>query len=472
MSETPEVIRDPVHNLISLSGKEGEMIAELIDRPEFQRLRRIRQLGLGFLAYPGAEHSRWIHSLGVYHVARRMMDALKARYGENSEEYQELNEHRKAILAAALLHDIGHGPFSHVFERAMRQPQNPQADYPENHEGWSIHIIRDRLSEILRGHDVDVEIVAGLIDKKNRHHLLAKDFISSQLDADRIDYLLRDSLATGTKYGDFDLDWLLHSLRIGKVGARGQPTGVQRLCFNLKAIHVIEEYIQAREFMYTQVYVHKTTRAYEAALENILGLAASIADGEISQVPSPCPDALRKMLAGQAVETEEYLSLDDFRLWCTFTDWSRLDNASDAHIRRLAVMCRKLINREQPYKAIELDRRQKQDDALALVTDVRNTDLEFSCRRDAFVDLAYRNVLFRKRKESEEQEDRAIFFVDSGGRTHPLESESKMIFAISGLETTIYRLYYDESDSGLVNRLRAEGWLPDSENSSESEERS
>ena len=90
MSDAPEVIRDPVHNLIPLVGQEGAMIAALMGRPEFQRLRRIRQLGMGFLVYPGAEHSRWPHSLGVYHVARRMMDALCARHGKKSEEYCEL----------------------------------------------------------------------------------------------------------------------------------------------------------------------------------------------------------------------------------------------------------------------------------------------------------------------------------------------------------------------------------------------
>jgi len=115
----PKVFRDPVHNLISLDGDEGALLLDLIDRPEFQRLRRIRQLGLAFLAYPGAEHSRWVHSLGVCHVARRMLDALRKRHGEDSEEYRDLAPHRREILVAALLHDVGHGPFSHVFERAL-----------------------------------------------------------------------------------------------------------------------------------------------------------------------------------------------------------------------------------------------------------------------------------------------------------------------------------------------------------------
>jgi len=460
MSDAPEVIRDPVHNLIPLTGAEGAMIAELIDRPEFQRLRRIRQLGLGFFTYPGAEHSRWVHSLGVCHVARRMLDALRTRHGDGSPEYVELASLRKEILAAALMHDVGHGPFSHVFERAIPSALNPPNDYPKDHEDWSLRIIRERFDAVLHRHNVNPDVVVGLIDKTNRQHLLAKDFISSQLDADRIDYLLRDSRATGTRYGDFDLDWLLHSLRVGKVRVKGRTDEVPRLCFSSrKAIHVIEEYIQAREFMYVQVYVHKTTRAYEALLTNILGLAAAIVDGDLSKVPTACPEPLARMLAKQTVNTEEYLSLDDFRLWCCLVDWAKRDADNDQRLRRLAAMCRRLVNREQPYQTIDLSGRDQQDKALELVTQLRGTDRQFSCCRDAFTDLAYRNALYRKSKEGEEEEDRVIHFLDEEGATHPAESESDVLKAISNIETAIYRLYYDETDGELMEQLRSEGWV-------------
>ena len=109
-----------------------------------------------------------------------------------------------------------------------------------------------------------------------------------------------------------------------------------RLCFDSgKAIHVVEEYIQAREFMYVQVYVHKTTRAYEAMLRNALGLASAITDGDPSKAPAPCPPALAKVLARQAITTDEYLALDDFRLWCTFMDWAQLGDGNDDRCARL-----------------------------------------------------------------------------------------------------------------------------------------
>jgi hypothetical protein len=353
MSELSKVVRDPVHNLIELSGGEGALVFDLMDRPEFQRLRRIRQLGVSLLTFPGAEHSRWAHSFGVCHLARRMLDALRQRYGEESAQYKELADLRREIVAAALLHDVGHGPFSHVFERSILSPNNPPSGYPKDHEDWSQRIIRERFRSVLEKHDVRTDIVADIIDKTNRDHLLAKDFISSQLDADRMDYLLRDSRATGAKYGEFDLEWLLYSLRIANVPIRGQQGGALRLCFGRKAIHVVEEYIQARAFMYRQVYIHKTTRAYEAMLKNILGLASEITNGSSDRAPSPCPPALAKMLARQPVETAEYLSLDDFRLWCVLIDWSQMTTNGDKRLETLKSMCGRLVNRGRPYRVLE-----------------------------------------------------------------------------------------------------------------------
>ncbi len=460
MAGLPKVVRDPVHNLIMLAGDDGQLVLDLMDQAEFQRLRRIRQLGLALLTFPGAEHSRWAHSFGVCHVARRMLDALQSRYGETSAEYKELSDLRREIVAAALLHDVGHGPFSHVFERAIPLPDDAPEGYPKDHEDWSQRIIRERFGSTLKQHGVRTDVVAGLIDKTNREHLLAKDFISSQLDADRMDYLLRDSRAAGPKYGEFDLEWLLYSLRIGKVRVKGQEEGVLRLCFDSrKAIHVVEEYIQARAFMYEQVYIHKTTRAYEAMLKNILGLARAITDGDPDRVPKPCPPALAKMLAGQPVETDEYLSLDDFRLWCALIDWSRSATNGDARLKRLRVKCERLVNRGRPYRVLELGESQRQDKALELVTELKSTEQAYSCVRDAFRDLAYRNVFYRQSIEDEEEEDRVIHFVEASGQTRAAEALSPVIDAISRIETKIYRLYYDETDTELTARLLKDDWI-------------
>lgn len=453
-----KVVRDPVHNLISLSGEDGELVLGLMDRPEFQRLRRVRQLGLASLTFPGAEHSRWVHSFGVCHIARRMLAALSSRYGVDSDEGRELGGLRREIIAAALLHDVGHGPFSHVFERALPPAMNRPSDYPADHEGWSERIIRERFGEVLKGLGVQTEVVVGLINKKNRNNLLAKDVISSQLDADRMDYLLRDSRATGARYGEFDLEWLLHCLRIGKVLVRGQTDGVHRLCFHAgKAIHVVEEYIQARELMYVQVYVHKTTRAYEAMLKSVLGLAAAITDGDMAKAPQPCPSALAKMLARQPVTTDEYLSLDDFRLWCTLVDWSQSDSGGDDRLRS---KCRRLVNRDQPYKTLELQDDATREKAIELVTELRSAPQTHSIERDSFEDLAYRNVFYRgSSDDDEDQADRVIHFIDERCQTKPAESLSDVILAISNVKTRIHRLYYDETDLELTERLRRDNWI-------------
>ncbi len=459
MADKVKVVRDPVHNLIVLDGAERKLVLALMDRPEFQRLRRIRQLGLAHLVFPGAEHSRWAHSFGVCHVARRMLDALRNRYG-TSAEYEELSGLRREIVAAALLHDVGHGPFSHVFERAIPAPHNPPEGYPEDHEGWSQRIILEHLGALLEDHGVRPDVVIGLINKTNREHLLAKDFISSQLDADRMDYLLRDSRATGPKYGEFDLEWLLHSLRIAKVGVKGQGSSVPRLGFDSrKAIHVVEEYIQARAFMYEQVYIHKTTRAYEAMLTNALGLASAITNGDPQQAPRPCPPALAKVLARQPVSTAEYLSLDDFRLWCTLIDWSEMDVSGDVRLQQLRSKCTRLVNRGRPYRTLELPDERRQDKTLVLVTELQNSEQAHSCFRDAFRDLPYHNVFYRKSLEDEEEEDRAIHFVEPSGETRVAEALSPLIDAVSRIETKIYRLYYDEEDKTLTTRLRSDGWI-------------
>ncbi|MCH9033490.1 MAG: HD domain-containing protein [Planctomycetes bacterium] len=461
--DQPKVLRDPVHNLIAIPGEDRKLILGLLDRPEFQRLRRIRQLGVSLLIYPGAEHSRWAHSLGVQHVARRMLNTLRKRYRGRSEfkdALDELQQHRREILVAALLHDVGHGPFSHVFEKALPKVKDAPEGYPKDHEEWSERIIKECFAEYLTKNGVSVDVVAGLINKKNRKNLLAKDFISSQLDADRMDYLLRDSHATGAKYGEFDLEWLLHTLRIGKVAVRGEQEGRWRLCLDgEKATHAVEEYIQAREFMYVQVYIHKTSRAYEAMLRHILALAARICDADPDKAPQPCPPALAKMLACKAVTTQEYLSLDDFRLWTTFMDWTELDPGDNLHRKALRDKCRRLVHRGRPYRFIELDNRERQDKALELVTDLKTTEQEFSCYRDAFTDVAYRNVFYRKSREEEEQEDRAIFFIEPDGHTQPAEARSDVIRAISEIETKIYRLYYDDQDPEMMKRLSEDGWL-------------
>src|SRR5437588_3608113 len=153
-----KVVRDPIHGLIRIE-PEDEVLLRLIVTPEFQRLRRIRQLGVSSLTYPGAEHSRFAHSLGVLNFAQRIMDSLQHRYRNDSTVTDLLHEHQQTVKAAALLHDVGHGPFSHVMERAFQALRR--------HEGTTISIIvaaRSAVFKVLEQHNMDPRSVADIID--------------------------------------------------------------------------------------------------------------------------------------------------------------------------------------------------------------------------------------------------------------------------------------------------------------------
>lgn len=237
-----KVIRDPIHEYIRI---DLEIIWKTIATKEFQRLRRIRQLGATFQVYPTGEHSRFSHSLGVYEIVRRMVN-------ENDDIRNNLTDYEKVcVMLAGLLHDIGHGPFSHSFESISKI----------NHEKYTLAIILggSEVNEVLKTADPRLpETVAKIIDHSHPNKLLTQ-MISSQLDADRMDYLLRDSYFTGTSYGKFDLERILRTIRVeNKV-----------LVVKESGIHSIEDYLMARYHMYWQVYLHPISRSFEAVLESL-----------------------------------------------------------------------------------------------------------------------------------------------------------------------------------------------------------
>lgn len=268
--------RDPVHGFIKVDDWE----LELINHPVFQRLRRINQLGFTGMVYPGANHTRFEHSLGVMHVATRMFENIverskdllikKIKYDQNG-----INRDKKIVRLAALLHDIGHTPFSHAGEGVM-PPKNEKKKY--EHEDYSAALIRVKLKEIIEDHPrnqnfhIKADDIANLIEgnPKCGRTIIWKDIISSQLDADRSDYLLRDSLHLGVNYGKYDLNRLLVTLKFEMFPEESSP----RLTFDYSGVHAVEALIIARYMMFTQVYFQKTRRAYDfhysRALEKIL----------------------------------------------------------------------------------------------------------------------------------------------------------------------------------------------------------
>ena len=319
--------RDPLHNIISLdeSVAEDRLIVELIDTPEFQRLRRVKQLGLAMFTYQGAEHSRFTHSLGVMHLMTRALDLLSCHH-------EVSDEARVVGRAGALLHDLGHGPFSHVIENVFQF----------HHEDWSSAIVVDEGTEVnrtLRRFDPQLpEKITALYDH-NFTPAFVSQLVSSQLDCDRMDYLLRDSLMTGVKYGVYDLEWVLHALKIDEKA--------DRVYVEAKGLYAVEEYLQARYYMFRQVYFHRTLRSAEAVLVSTLNRARELIQRD-QLVFRMRGSALEKMLMNEPVTTAEYVQLDDIDVTFHLKQW-----AADAD-PILADLAGRFIRRDL-FKAVDLD---------------------------------------------------------------------------------------------------------------------
>ena len=273
-NERSKVFRDAVHGLISLDS-DRDLLLGLIDTPEFQRLRRVRQLGVSNLTYPGAEHTRFAHSLGVLHIAIRILETLRRRHGNDDSIKSWLNGKGKIVKAAALLHDLGHGPFSHMIERAFGAHGR--------HEEISKRMIDDPESGVFKvliqhmGRS-EVQDVKNLLDFHECPFL--HDIVSGSLDADRMDYLLRDSHFTGVAYGSYDIEWVLNSFCLGLEPNPDTPANPPkfRLCLDKKrGLHAAEQMIIARLHMTMQVYAHKTTRMWEAHLLILFAEATRLA---------------------------------------------------------------------------------------------------------------------------------------------------------------------------------------------------
>lgn len=325
------ILRDAVHGLVSFEAEEERVIPQLIDVPEVQRLRRIRQLGVASYAFPGAEHTRFAHAIGTAHVMKLFLTRLRQIQNDLPFWHRVTSERAQEALAAAFLHDVGHGPLSHLFEDAI-----PGASH---HEKWTERIVLDPetgVNKVLANVDPSLpERVAALV--RGEHELpYLKRAVSGTLDVDRCDYLLRDAHSTGVRYGVFDLDWLFRSLRFAPAKG-GEPPGLA--IDGAKGLPAIEAYILARLFMFQQVYLHKATRAAEWMIRTVLARASAvIADG--MRLPGT-PRAIELAAHGQAPTLGDYLELDDavlavaMRSWEDGNDPALADIARRVRLRRL-----------------------------------------------------------------------------------------------------------------------------------------
>ena len=280
------ILRDPVHGLVAFEGPHEKVVVPLLETREVQRLRNVRQLGFTSFVFPGAEHSRFAHCLGAAHVMVRLLARIREVQNVLPSELRLDAEIEAEAVAAALLHDLGHGPFSHLFEEVL-----PDA---RHHEAWTQDILLDDSTQVHRAlaklaKDMP-QRVAALLAGTHPLGYLARA-VSGVIDVDRCDYLLRDSHMTGVRYGIYDLDWLLRAFTFGCVAGPGNAPAWVLAIEGRKGLPPIEGFFLARLFMYQQVYHHKATRAAEMLIRALFLRATTlIREG---RVPAQTPPAVR-----------------------------------------------------------------------------------------------------------------------------------------------------------------------------------
>ena len=350
-------IFDSVHGLIPFEGNYAELRG-VIDTPAFQRLRRIRQLGVSDLVYPGATHSRFAHSVGVFHVARKLLEIVRQQLGNDYDA-----EQGKVAVVAALLHDIGHGPFSHVFESALALAHEggwSGSGEVVRHEVWTARIIREdtqlaaALDKVGKAWAVQNlgDKVAALIGKEDKNQVrgVYSEIVSSQFDADRLDYLVRDARATGVDIGNFEREWLLDCLRIAH-NDKGEPHWV----IATKGRQAVEAYLLARLQLHEIIYQHPTAWRYESAFGAfIASLLVQLNEGAISteQVEG---DAVLRFLSqwrqGKA-NTASYLAMDDAAVWARIAD--EADDFRGTEETNPATFWARFLTQRQPLPFMDL----------------------------------------------------------------------------------------------------------------------
>jgi len=440
------VFRDPVHDIIFIPATD-QAILDLLETPAVQRLRRIRQLGLAHLVFPGAEHSRFIHSLGVQHLAERMLDCIRD-LGAGDPAVEKTLERSAEIRAAALLHDVGHGPFSHTFENVAGRSVG-------RHETWSRRIIEDPTSEVhqvLTRHGLDVDHVTALIDG-SADDLLAQDIVSSQLDADRMDYLLRDSLMTGVAYGKIDLAWILNVLRPGTQADGRVRLGVDRL----KGLHAAESYLFARRSIHLQVYHHRTVRAFEAMLGNLLAIGRRIvADG--GRLPPSTPASVTLLLGDAPLDTRTFLALDDSDLNMFLKAWD--PDRSTGLAAEAARLARALRRRQCLYEHVDLDRRTQVAAEVASRLDALRAsgdEAAFHVNFDEWESTLYFSVHAAAQAGIDERDAfaRVIPIVDEDGTVRPIEEDAPWLELTQSFSVRQSRLYYDPTRADRLKEILA-----------------
>lgn len=451
-----KIIADPVHGEIGLS----QLEVSLIDTPSFQRLRRLKQLGLASYVYPGATHTRFAHSLGVFHIMNRAIDLMVRRDVFDAEEQQKLR-------IAALLHDIGHYPYSHLVEYLDRDPDrralleqsggDTLRPYPDHEKLGEIIIQRrEDVSKLLKEAKLDPEEIATIVRGEHQEQRY-NQLIHSTIDADRMDYLVRDALATGVPFGQIDIHYLLRNLDVDEQSG---------LVLRAKAAPAAEHFIVARYFMMKSVYLHKTVFGFEALMRRALALLRQA--GELWRDGGD----IERLVA----DSMGFLEFDDGHIDALIARHARSDDSDP-----LTRLCRALYERKAPTLLLEVasltsKEGGKAEDLIRFTT--RRKDRlkplarELQIPEECWLSEDPKDIAFEKLGPIVALTDaddippadlaELVRVIDQHGRTRPLvEDRNSILYHLGKLKFQLARLYVVEEDKGKIDKARqaVESWL-------------
>lgn len=412
-----KVFKDPVHRYVHVR---DQVIWDLIATREFQRLRRIKQLGTTYLVFHGAEHSRFSHSLGVYEITRRVVDDVFADFSEWDKS------ERLVTLCAALLHDLGHGPFSHAFEHVFHL----------DHEAYTRAIILGdtEVNAVLRRVSDDFPQKVSDVIEKTYENQQVVSLISSQIDADRMDYLQRDAYFTGVSYGHFDMERILRVMRPKEDQIVIKSTGM----------HAVEDYIMSRYQMYWQVYFHPVSRSAEVILRKTLERAQELYRAGYTFQMEPGP--FRSFFDGN-IELQQYIELDENIIMSYFHFWTHEQDPI------LSDLSSRFLNRRL-FKYIEYDPGTDFRKLLALEELYKKAGLDsnYYLVIDSTSDLPYDFY-----RPGEEEGRMPIHLQKSNGDLSELSRSSEIVEAISGKRRYDHKIYFPEDtllENGKKRMLR------------------
>lgn len=399
-----KIFRDPIHNYISVT---DPIIYDLINTSEFQRLRRIKQVATTSYTFHGAEHSRFSHCLGVYHLANLVVSYFEKHYPDDWNQEDSL-----LTMAAGLLHDLGHGAYSHTFERL----------FGTDHEAVTQEIITNPETEVnavLRRISPDFPDKVASVINHTYPNKQVEQLISSQIDCDRMDYLLRDAYYTGASYGQFDLTRILSVIR---------PYG-NRIAFTINGTHAIEDYLVSRYQMYMQVYFHPASRAMEVLLQNLLKRAKVLYPDQkvYFEKTSPCLIPFFE----KNYSLQDYLRLDDGVMNTYFQSWMTSEDAI------LADLANRFINRRLFKSVILTNQSQTSLADLRKLVAAIGYDPDYYTAEHKNFDLPY--DIYRPEKENPRTQ---IELLQKDGSLKELSQESDLVKALTGTVHGDRRFYF------------------------------